>query len=114
MIEADQINHWADILRAANVPEVYASQLAAESDRPPVPPAEPKEKRYAVEQKLRAELKEMVGKVSHHVLGDRNRAKDVNSALWDKWKKPRAQLSITELEAQLTYLKQWLADGNRP
>ena len=47
-------------------------------------------------------------------LRTQNQVKEVNSALWDKWKKPRAQLSIAELEAQLSYLKQWLADGYRP
>jgi superfamily II DNA or RNA helicase len=114
MIEADQINHWEDILRAANVPTVYASQLAAESENPPAAPAEPKQKRYAVEQKLRSDLNVMAAKVAHHVLGDRNQVKEVNAALWESWKKPRAQLSIAELEAQLSYLKQWLADGRRP
>lgn len=114
MIEADQINHWEDRLRAANVPTVYASQLAAVSENPPTAPAEPKMKRYAVEQKLRADLNQMAGKVAHHVLGDRTLVKEVNSALWDRWRKSRAELSISELEAQLSYLKQWLADGTRP
>lgn len=114
MIEADQISHWEDILRAANVPVVYASQLAAESENPPMAPAEPKQKRYAVEQKLRADLTELVGKIARHVLKNPHRAKEVNGALFDAWKKPRAQLSISELEGQLTYLKQWLADGVRP
>jgi hypothetical protein len=114
MIEADQINHWEDILRAANVPTVYASQLAAESETPPAAPSEPKQKRYAVEQKLRSDLNVMAAKVAHHVLGDRNQVKEVNAALWAQAKKPRAQLSISELEAQLSYLKQWLAEGHRP
>jgi hypothetical protein len=114
MIEADQINHWEDILRAANVPTVYASQLAAESETPPAAPSEPKQKRYAVEQKLRSDLNVMAAKVAHHVLGDRNQVKEVNAALWAQAKKPRAQLSIFELEAQLSYLKQWLAEGHRP
>ena len=114
MIEANEINHWEDMCIAANVPTVYASQFAAASEKPPVPPAEPKQKRYAVEQKLRSDLNVVAAKVAHHILGDRNRVKEVNSALWDTWGKNRAQLSITELEAQLAYLKQWLADGHRP
>lgn len=113
-IEAEQIDHWKQRCRAAGVPDVYASQFAAVSESPPAPPAEPKMKRWAVEQKLRSELTEMVGKVSHHVLGDRNRAKEVNKELFQVWKKGRPELSITELEAQVTFLKQWLATGVRP
>lgn len=113
-IEADEMTRWVDLCTTAGVPPVYASQFAAASEKPPMPPTEPKQKRYAVEQALRGELSGLVGRVAHHCLGDRNRAKEVNSELFNVWKKSRAELSISELEAQLSWLKEWLATGKRP